>query len=254
MFHFGTGTLWGAAIQDALGNAIATPTPIKFGTLNDVSVEISRDVKELYGTLAFPVAVGGGKMKIALKAKFAQLAGRVFNDLFLGQGVNAGTLTAVQEDLTGAAIPGTPFQITPTVPNSGTWARDLGVIDGTTGVPMQRVASAPATGQYSVAAGVYTFATADVAKIVYISFTYTYAVSSAKSLIFNNIAMGTVPIFGVDLSCRYQGKQAYMRFQQVASQKLSFSPKQDDFAMADMDMSAFADPVTGVVGSLVFNE
>ena len=104
-YHFGTGTLWGAATADALGNTIANPTPIKFGTLSDVSLEIDRDIKELYGQLAFPVALGGGKMKVAVKAKFAQIAGRIFNDLFLGQGLTAGTLTAAQEDLTGQAIP-----------------------------------------------------------------------------------------------------------------------------------------------------
>ena len=252
-YNFGTGTLWGAATQDALGNVIANPSPVKFGTLADIGLTLDRDVKELYGQLAFPVAIGGGKMKIALKAKFAQIAGRIFNDLFLGQGMTAGIMTGVKEDLTGTAIPTTPFQITPTVPNSGTWLRDLGVLDAT-GVPMQRVASAPATGQYSVAAGVYTFAAADVAKVVYTSFTYTYTLATAKSLAFNNIAMGTIPVFGIDLSCTYQGKAAYWRLSQCTAKKISFDPKQDDFTMLDMDIAAFADPVTNSVGSIVFTE
>ena len=252
-YHFGTGTLWGAATNDAFGNVIANPTPVKFGTLNDVSIDIDRDIKELYGQNAFPVALGGGKMKIAFKAKLAQLAGRIFNDIFLGQGMTAGTLTAAVEDLTGTAIPTTPFQITVTPPNAGTYLRDLGVLDAT-GVPMQRVASAPATGQYSVAGAIYTFAAADVAKVVYISYGYTYTLASAKSLAFNNLAMGTVPVFGLDLSCRYQGKQAYWRLGQCVAKKLTFDPKQDDFTMIDMDISAFADPVTGSVGSIIFTE
>jgi hypothetical protein len=129
-------------------------------------------------------------MKIGIKAKFAQISGRIFGDLFFGQGMTAGTQTAAVEDLTGAAIPTTPFQITPTVPNAGTWSRTW-ACSIPTACAMQRVASAPATGQYSVAAGVYTFAAADVGKTVYISFAYTYALASAKSVIFNNIAMGT---------------------------------------------------------------
>ena len=252
-YHFGTGTLWGAATADALGNIIAVPTPIKFGTLSDTSLEIDRDLKELYGQLAFPVAVGGGKMKMSIKAKFAQISGRLFGDLFLGQGLTAGTLTAAVEDLTGTAIPATPFQITVTPPNTGTFLRDLGVLDSN-GVAMQRVASAPATGQYSLAGAIYTFATADVAKVVYISYSYTYTLATAKSLAFNNIPMGTVPIFGIDLSCRFQGKQAYFRLGQCTSKKLSFDPKQDDYTMNDMDIVAFADPVTGSVGNLVFTE
>ncbi len=252
-YQFGTGTLWAAATQDALGNAIANPTPAKFGTLNDVTISFDRDIKELYGQLAFPVALAGGKMKIDLKAKFAQIAGRIFNDLFFGQGMTAGTLTAAVEDLTGQAIPTTPFQITITAPNSGTFLRDLGVLDSN-GVPMQRVASAPATGQYSLSGSVYTFAAADVGKSVYISYAYTYSLSTAKSVTFNNIAMGTVPIFGIDLSCRFNGKQAYFRLSQCTSKKLTFDPKQDDFAMMDMDIAAYADPVTNSVGSLVFTE
>lgn len=251
--QFGTGTLWAAAIQDGLGNAIANPTPVKFGILNDVSLEFDRDIKELYGQLAFPVALGGGKMKIGVKAKFAQISARIYNDIFFGQGTTSGTLTAAQEDLAGVAIPTTPFQVTPAVPNAGTWSKDLGVLNAS-GVAMQRVASAPATGQYSVAAGVYTFAAADVGLTVYISFAYTYALTTARSVIFNNIAMGTIPIFGMDLSCRFNGKQAYFRLGQCAAKKLSFDPKQDDYTMNDLDISAFADPVTNVVGQLVFTE
>lgn len=251
--QFGTGTAWAGAIQDATGAAIANPTPVKFGIFNDVGIDVERDIKELYGQNAFPVALAGGKMKIGIKAKFAQIAGRIYADLFFGQGMTAGTQTAVVEDLTGTAIPATPFQITPTVPNTGTWLQDLGVLDSN-GIPMQRVASAPATGQYSVAAGVYTFASADQGKTAYISFVYTYALASAKSVTFNNIAMGTIPIFALDLSCRYQGKQAYWRFQQCAAKKLSFDPKQDDFTMNDLDIVAYADPVTNQVAKLILAE
>lgn len=251
--HFGTGTAWGAAIQDASGAAIANPSPVKFGVFQDVGVDIERDIKELYGQLAFPVALGGGKMKVGIKAKFAQIAGRIYSDLFFGQGMNAGTQTAVQEDLTGVAIPATPFQITPTVPNSGAYLRDLGVLDSN-GIAMQRVAAGPATGQYSLTGGQYTFAAADVGKTVYISYVYTYTLANAKSVTFNNIVMGTVPIFTLDLSCRYQGKQAYLRFAQCAAKKLSLDPKQDDFTSNDLDIVAYADPVTNAVATLVVSE
>lgn len=251
--QFGTGTLWGTASNDAFGNTIAVPTPIKFGILQDVSIEFDRDIKELYGQNAFAVGIGGGKMKIAIKAKFAQIAGRIFNDLFLGQGMTTGVLTAGNEDLTGQAIPATPFQITITPPNAGTFARDLGVLDAN-GLPMQRVASAPATGQYSLTGAVYTFAAADVGKVVYLSYTYTYTSAGARWLTFNNMAMGTVPVFGMDLSCRYMGKSAYFRLGNCVAKKLSFDPKQDDFTMIDMDIAAFADPVTGSVGNIIFTE
>lgn len=66
--------------------------------------------------------------------------------------------------------------------------------------------------------------------------------------------MGTIPIFGLDLSCRFQGKQAYFRFGQCTAKKFSFAPKQDDFTMQDIDIAAYADPVTNAIGSIVFTE
>jgi hypothetical protein len=251
-FIFGTGSLFGTALTDAQGNAIATPSPVKFGELQDVSIDMSRDIKPLYGQNMMPVAIGGGKMKFDFKSKFARLNGRIFNDLFFGQSLNAGTLQGVYNDTTGAAIPGTPYAVTPTVPSSGTWARDLGVIDSN-GVPMKRVASAPATGEYMVSAGVYTFAAADTTKTVFISFAYTASVAAARQVSFTNQPMGYVPTFGIDLAILYNGKPANMRFNQCVSGKLGFSPKQDDFGVADMDFSAFADG-SGTIGYIQLAE
>ena len=254
--HFGTGTLWGTATSDALGNTIANPSPVKFGILQDTGFSFERDLKMLYGQQAFAVAVAGGKMKLSIKAKLAQISGRIYNDLFFGQALSTGTLTAVQEDLTGTAIPSTPGNsITLTPPSSGSFARNLGVLDSN-GLPMQLVSSMPAlSGQYSVSAsGVYSFCPSDAGKVVYISYTYTVAATNAKTLTLTNPIMGTVPIFGVDFSARYMGKQATFRFPTCASKKLGFDPKQDDFAASDFDIEAFADPVSGAVCTLSFSE
>lgn len=253
MKNFGTGTVWATQTMDGLGNTIAVPTPVKFGILQDVQVDFSRDIKELYGQLGMPVAVGGGKMKIDCKVKFAEFNGRVFNDLFFGQGITSGLMTAASEDLVGVNIPTTPFTVTVTPPNTGTFANDLGVRDSN-GVAYKRVASAPATGQYSLSGLVYTFAAADVAKKVYISYSYTYALTGANSVTLNNIQMGNVPIFGIDLAMPYQGKNTYLRFSTCAAKKLSFNPKQDDFTELDMDISIFADSSTNNFGSVVTYE
>jgi hypothetical protein len=251
-FQFGTGSLFGTPLSDASGNSIANPTPHKFGEIQDVSLDMSRDIKPLYGEKMMPVALGGGKMKFDIKAKFARLNGRLFNDLYFGQTLNSGTLQGVYNDTAGAAIPATPYQITPAVPSSGTWARDLGVIDSN-GVPLQRVASAPTTGQYSVAAGVYTFAAADATKVVFINFAYTASVSGAKQVVFSNLPMGYVPSFGLDIAAVYNGKQANIRFNQCVSGKLGWAPKQDDFTVADMEISAFAD-AAGNIGYIMLAE
>lgn len=249
---FGVGTLWGTATQDAGGNTIAVPTPNKFGELQDISADFSRDLKLLYGQNALPVSVAGGKMKADFKAKFARISGRIFNDLYFGQAMASGTLLAIFNDLAGAPIPASPYQLVAAPPSSGTWSRDLGVIDAN-GLPMTRVASAPATGQYSVSAGTYTFAAADVGKQVFISYAYSATSTSAKQIPLQNQAMGATPIFGIDLGIVYQGKQHNWRFPNCVASKLTIDPKQDDFAEVGFDFSAFCD-AAGNIGYLVTAE
>jgi hypothetical protein len=238
LYGFGAGALWGTPLTDAAGNAIANPTPLLFGVLQDVSVDLSADVKELYGQNSFPEAVARGKTKISCKAKFGRINGLVLNSLFFGQTVSNGILADVY-DTTGAAIPASPYQITPTVPSSGTWAADLGVRDQN-GNPMTRVASAPTTGQYSVAAGVYTFAAADTGLTVFISFQYTATSTSAKKSTVMNVQMGNAPSFRCDLMSPYSGEQTTLTLFKCISTKLTLATKLDDFLIPEFDFSAFA--------------
>lgn len=243
-FGFGTGVLIGAATTDAAGNAIAAPTPVQFGILQEAGVDFSFDIKELFGQYQFPVAVGRGKGKISGKAKFAQLNGITMNGLFFGQTMTSGILSNVI-DTTGAAIPTTPFTITPTVPSSGTWTNDMGVLDPN-GLPMTRVVSAPVAGQYSVAAGVYTFAAADVGKIVRISYQYTATSTTAKKMTISNVLMGQAPQFRCDLFIPYGGKSFVLTLPACIGSKLSFATKLDDFLVPEFDFSSFADAAGNV--------
>jgi hypothetical protein len=54
----------------------------------------------------------------------------------------------------------------------GLWGRDLGVTYGSNGAPFVAVSSNPAAGQYSVSAGLYTFAAGDSGAAVAISYGY----------------------------------------------------------------------------------
>jgi hypothetical protein len=236
---FGSGAMWGTPLTDAFGTAIANPSPSLFGVMQDVSIDISGDVKELFGQNQFPVAVGRGKAKIQGKAKFAQINGRLINDLFFGQTAAAGLL-AVVYDTVGAVIPSTPFQITPTVPGSGTWSQDLGVRDSN-GITMTRVASGPTAGQYMVAAGVYTFATADTGKTVFISYQYTGTSTVAQKSVVSNVPMGYAPNFRCDFMNAKDGKQLSLTLFACVATKLTIATKQDDFIIPEMDFSGFAD-------------
>jgi hypothetical protein len=251
LYNFGAGALFGTPLTDAFGAAIANPSPVQFGVLQDVSVDISFDTKELFGQNQFPVAVGRGKGKISGKAKFAQLNGLMVNTLFFGQTLAAGIIADVVDTI-GAAIPTTPFTITPTVPNAGTWANGLSVANASN-VPMRRVASAPVTGQYSVSAGVYTFAAADVGLIVYISYQYTAASTVAQKSTIANVAMGYAPTFKCDLYNAYSGKALMLTLNSCLATKLMLATKLDDFMISEFDFSAFAD-VNGNVMSYGLSE
>ncbi len=241
-YVFGAGIIWATPLQDAFGNAIANGTPVQLAVSQEVSMDESFETKLLYGQNQFPVDAGRGKGKVGVKVKFGQVNGLVVSSLFFGQTLTTGR-TTYNFDVTGAPIPTTPFTITPTVPGSGTWAQDCGVRDSN-GRPMTKVASAPATGQYSVAAGVYTFAAADTGKTVFISYAYTNTnVQNPNSTQLNvkNIPMGNAPVVQLDIFFTKNGKNLGTRYPQAISNKMSWQSKLDDYMVPEMDFDCFAD-------------
>lgn len=245
---FGAGLLWGTPTMDALGNAITNGTPVLFGTLQDVSVDISYDMKELHGSDgAFAKFVGRGKGKIDCNATFGTIKGAVFSSLFFGQSSSSG-LVSVSYDTVGALIPATPFTITPTPPASGTFQTDLGVINKVTGLALTKVASGPATGQYSVSAGVYTFAAADTGNLVLINYSYTAtSTTGATHSTVSNLPMGYAPTFSAELYTPYQDKSMVLTLNNCIASKLSMATKLDDFMMPQFSFSAFADDSSNIM-------
>jgi hypothetical protein len=241
MFEFGSGTLWGFPVG---GNTAANPTPMKFGTLQDVSLDISGDVKQLYGQKQFPEAVARGKCKITGKSKFTAINGKMLNDLFFGQTLGTGMIkTALDESV---SVPTTPFTIT--VSNAAQFKQDWGVRYTTTGIPLTRVASAPVLGQYSVntGTGVYTFAAADTGAAVLISYTFTAAAAGTQLNITNQL-MGFAPTIQVLLETVYNTNQFSVMLYSVVASKLSFATKQEDFIIPEFDFEAFANAAGQVI-------
>lgn len=254
MFIFGSGIMWGTPLADAAGVAVANPTPLIFGTMQETSIDFKFELKQLHGQNQFAVAVGRGKGSVTGKAKMADIRAGFLETLCFGVSGTSGLVSAVY-DTVGVAIPTTPFTVTVTEPNSGVMDADLGVIDSTTGRAMTRVASAPATGQYSVviATGVYTFAAADTGKVVYINYRYTAASTTARKLTLANLPMGYAPTFRADFYAPYQGKQAVFTLNNCISEGMSFGSKNDDFTVPEMSFQAFAD-TAGNIGTLAFSE
>lgn len=239
-YSFGVGTMHATPLSDGSGNSILTPTPIELGVLQDNSVDISFDVKELYGSKQFAIDVARGKGKITGKAGVARLSGALFNSIMFGQTVATGTVDAVARSVTPTEIPagGT---VTVTAPNSGTFVADLGVTDAKA-VQLTRVAGTPTTGQYAVdEAGEYTFATADAAKIVFINYRYSATVAGGKKSTVANLDMGEAPSFSLDLHTVYHGKILTLHLYKCISTKMSFSGKQDDYNIPSFEFQACQD-------------
>jgi hypothetical protein len=135
------------------------------------------------------------------------------------------------------------------VTNAATFTTDLGVFYLTTGLRLKKVASAPATGEYSVTAGgVYTFAAADTGLGVLISYTYTIAATGSK-IPFANQLLGVAPTFMAVLTERYDNKSLTLQLNACVANKLTFNTKQDDYTIPEFDFGAFAD-ASNNVGSM----
>lgn len=102
-YGFGSGVLYG------IRNDISGQTPVRFGVLQDVSIEFSSDVKDLFGQNQFPVDSARGKAKIMGKAKQALLSPLLYNSIFFGQSLTSGqALAAYNETGTiGSVVTGT---------------------------------------------------------------------------------------------------------------------------------------------------
>jgi hypothetical protein len=239
MINFGAGKLIAVPTKLADGTAIANPTPVVLGTMQDIDLDLSVEIKSLYGSKRYPIAIGQGKGKTEIKAKYAEIDGGILGSLFFGKAGVAGVKAAVFDF--AASIPGTPYTITIVPPGSGTFIADLGVMFSASGVQLTRVASAPITGQYSVntGTGVYTFAAADTLLGVKISYEYS-ASSGGQVWTMTNETMGYTPSFTLLLQNGYDGKNLVCKLNRCVSGKLSLPLKSDDFAIYDFEAEAFA--------------
>jgi hypothetical protein len=119
---------------------------------------------------------------------------------------------------------------------------DLGVINGDTGQPMIKVASAPAVGQYSFTPGptaAYTFNASETATKVLLN--YQWPDTSGTTLALNNQLMGYAPQSSVLLYNNFRANTYCIQLNAVIFGSLSVPTKLDDFWISDFDATAFTD-------------
>lgn len=236
MYIFGSGNAFATPFG---ASAAANPSPMELGILQETNIDFAGSQKELMGKYNFPVAIARTVIKLDIKFKFANQYAKFWNDSFFGGTVAAGSEIGV------ADFSATPASnaVTITPPNSGVFARNLGVRDGLTGQQMTLVSGTPAVGQYQISGAIYTFHTG-LATAVLISYTYTLSTQGFSSTVTNQ-PMGTQPTLDVTvMNSQYANLDGSInclfRFPACIASKNSLPMKNEDWTISEFDCAAFA--------------
>ena len=225
MTVFGTGLL---SLVPAGGG-----DPITVGILQDISFENSQATKGLYGEMAYAVDLGKGEAKVSGKIKTGALNFTLISAIVGGAAITTGSVVGVAGE--AATIDQAAFTYTcATV----TGIVDLGVFDATAQIWLAPVATTPTTGQYEMAAGVYTFASADKAHTMKLYYTHTSA--TGKTLKVSNFQMGDDTAFQLEMFNKRRKDRFGLRVYNAILTKYSLGFKNNDFAISDIDYEAFA--------------
>ena len=216
----------------------ATPLAVNLGYANEFSLDVAVTTKQLFGQNQFPLAVARGTAKVSGKMKGATLSGLAWNQTFFGQSFTAGRDTYYFSE------PHTPATTTQVVTNATGGIVDLGVTYAATGLPLQRVATVSAAGQYSVvqSTGTYTINSSDETALL---FNYSNFSSGAtgQQLQITNQLIGATPTFQLDYWTNFNqptSKPFAVRLFSCVAEKLQLAAKLEDFIMPEIDFQVFA--------------
>lgn len=173
-------------------------TPIHLATISSASFSMKQANADLKDSDGYTIDSFVTGLDVTGDLQLSDFSNSLLAAVARGVTVTAGQSIGASH---AAPIPTTPFAIT--VTQSATWTDDLGVMDLTKGKQLARVASAPATGQYSVAAGVYTFASADTGDNVLIMYRYTAAASGTTAEVAKATSGSQAPRYAIHV---YQPK------------------------------------------------
>lgn len=214
---FGAGRFFGV-------NNVSNPTPARTYVQQDMSIDFKQATKELYGEKKFAVAVAAGEMSVTGKVSMGAPNARMLGEYLFNTAGSSGQI--LEADKEAGTVPGSSTY-TVTVANSANWSTDLGVmkVDGTV---MTRVASGAAAGQYSVAAGVYTFASADANANVLISYLWANS-GQGEKLALANSAQGPAGAFTAVMAFLYGAQMDVLTLNNAIATDVGFATKQGDF-------------------------
>lgn len=244
MFPFGSGRMF---LQPT---GLLSFMRIGVAAMQEGGWSLDVDVKELHGANRWPVDVRTGMGKIEGTAKFTDWDADTMAAM-LGASVtpNFAHLLSVAVD---SAIASTINVQTALTALSGTFIKNLEVVKLSTGLPMTQVASAPSTGQYSVvnSTGVYSFNATDVTAAFNVRLNYIWSKAAGKQIAFNNVAIGTTPVMAGIFQGISDAKQMVFELDYVVPHGIKWSQRIDDWSHQDINLKAFANPDTDVIGRI----
>lgn len=236
--------IFGAGRPFALPN-VNNPTPIRFGVPESMTLDFKQTVKTLFGENIFPEDVSGGQMTVTGKVTMGELNGDLFASMFQAT-LAAGTTAQIDKEM-GVVAAATPFKIT--VANSATWTVDLGV-QTAAGIRLSRVAagSEVAGESYSVAAGVYTFASTDAGVTYYISYLYTES-TAGHSMTLKNALQGATASFTAVHVFSNRSSQNIVTLNNCIPSNTTLGTKEGDYGKPTYDYDAAVD-ANGILGTM----
>lgn len=250
--QFGSGVLFGIPTA---GNLATNPTPLQFGILQEVSLEIKGDLKKLYGMYQSAIATARGKIDVTAKGKLASLDLMLYSQLYFGQPTSVGVMRPAFNEPQAAASSVTPNNAA--VGGDAIALTDMGVIIAsgggfTPGLQMTAVPSGtPTTGEYKFVAPTvgspgtpasYVFAAADVSAGLNVLLSYRWNdATHGTTLHVTNQLMGFAPQIQALLYNDFRGAMFGCLLYNAVLGSISIPTKQEDFWVSDFDLDASCD-------------
>jgi len=238
-YIFDSGTLWATPISANQKIAQSNTTPIRIGNLRGIVLECENKIDPAsVGAFRHPARAWISASRIKGRAEIGVFDGRLLNQVLFGAQVSAGA-RLISKDQAGVVPAAVTYTITPTPPGSGTWQDDLGVFLADDGTALTLASGTPASGEYSVASGTYTFNAAQAGENVKIS--YVYSIAGGSTVTIPNGPGSEAAYFRLDLSTGYGDSAVTVRLNRVAVDRFSMPTSLERFAIGGLEFIAIAD-------------
>lgn len=225
------------------GNPPSPSFPQRMVSISEFEIQVKGKNVNLEGQNQWPDDVMPSDREGSIKLTAGRISLDMLNLMF-GETIASGFTQPVMDE-GPTAIPTTPYQIT--VVGSANFVDDLAVVNAATGQQLEQVASGPVAGQYSVAAGVYTFAAADHTSGISVKISYTKGVTgSGRTLTVGNHLQGYGPVHRAVITAPYTCPIATVALGSINVRSIRFTEvglpfKRNGYLMVPLSGSIFPD-------------